>query len=402
MEEKKTVYRRTASPAGRPERPGALLVLFCAMLFGFALLNLFWPKRQVSELENRRLAGAPAFSAANLSNGRWTAGLGSYMQDQVPGRDALLWLESAARAVGLQQAGEGGILLGRDGWMFTEQFAVSDTVTGQLERNLAAVEQFTAQQAVPVTFLLAPSAAVIYPEMLPAGAPMIDEGAMLDDIFAHVQAAGASVLDLRGEFTANKADYLYYKTDHHWTTQGAYLAYRQFCALRGLAPFDADAAQRVEVPGFYGTHYSATRRWNVQPDTLWYYPLPYQETVYEVTGEAQFTPKSTGPLVAEEKLAGRDKYGAFLGGNNGYTTIEGSGEGSILVVKDSYANCFVPFLTENYKKIGVVDFRGYSYGPDSLIRQEGYDEVLILYNFQTFIADTGVVNFARPSTLPAA
>ncbi len=399
MEQEKKVYRRGGSPVPRfaPGRPGALLLLFLGALFGFALVNLLWPKRTVSELENRRLAALPAFSAASLANGRFAGGLAGYMQDQVAGRDGLLWLESFVRAAGLQNAGEGGILLGKDGWMFTEQFTVSDSAKKQLERNLSAVEQFAAAQSV--TFLLAPSAAVIYPEALPAGAPMIDESAMLDDIFARVGAAGANVLDLRDAFAAKKGEYLYYKTDHHWTTQGARLAYEQFCALRGLTPFDTATAQAIEVPDFYGTHYSPTRRWNVQPDTLTYYDLPCRQTVYEVKGEAQFGAGTEGPLMETEKLTGRDKYGAFLGGNNGYTVIKGSGRGSVLVIKDSYANCFVPFLTANYETVGVVDFRGYAYNPASLIEQQGYDEVLILYNFQTFIADTGVVNLIRPSTL---
>ena len=88
-----------------------------------------------------------------------------------------------------------------------------------------------------------------------------------------------------------------------------------------------------------------------------------------------------------------------MDGNNGYSEIEGSGKGSILVVKDSYANSFVPYLTANYKKIGVVDFRNFKYGLDSTIEKEGYDEVLILYNFQTFISDANLIYITRPTTI---
>ena len=95
----------------------------------------------------------------------------------------------------------------------------------------------------------------------------------------------------------------------------------------------------------------------------------------------------------------RDKYGALLDGNNGYSVIEGNGTGSILVVKDSYANSFIPYLTANYAKIGVVDFRGLAYGLDSTIEKEGYDQILILYNFQTFISDNKVIYLDRPTTL---
>lgn len=412
MEGKKQVYRRPrqkpAAGAGAPApahgregtRPGALLALFFALLFGFTLLDLFWPKREASELESRRLAAFPKVSAQALLNGSWTAGLTAWMQDQVAFRDGWLHLESALTDTVFAKAEENGILLGKDGWMFTKQFTAPGD---QLRRNLNAVTSFTAKHADKTTFLLAPSAAVIYPEMLPAGAPMIDENAFLDAIFADVAATGARTLDLRQAFAASKAaepgTQLFYKTDHHWTTDGAYLAYLQFCELRGLAPFDISAAGHtaVQVPGFFGTHYSSTRRLGCQGDVLAYYPLPNLQSVYEATGEAAFQLVETKGLMDEEELAKRNKYAAFLGGNEGYVTIEGDGQGSILVIKDSYANCFVPFLTANYADIGLVDLRNYRYGLDSLIEACGYDEVLILYNFQSFVSDNSVTIFGRAS-----
>ena len=90
-----------------------------------------------------------------------------------------------------------------------------------------------------------------------------------------------------------------------------------------------------------------------------------------------------------------DKYATFLYGNNGYSEIQGDGEGSILLVKDSYGNCFAPFLTANYGKIGVVDLRNYPYGIDELIESEGYEHVLILYNFQSFKSDSYLYNINR-------
>lgn len=122
-------------------------------------------------------------------------------------------------------------------------------------------------------------------------------------------------------------------------------------------------------------------------------------TVYKVNGEADYEPMKTEGLMNLAKLDTRDKYGAFLDGNNGYSVIEGNGTGSILVVKDSYANSFIPYLTANYAKIGVVDFRGLAYGLDSTIEKEGYDQILILYNFQTFISDNKVIYLDRPTTL---
>lgn len=383
---------------GRRSRRYWVLSVFALLLAGFTILNAIAPKREISDLENRKLAQMPVFRLKDLLDGGWTEDFATYMQDQVAWRDGWIDLASGFNALALGKVEQGNILLGKDGWMFTELFTVSDSTRSQLQKNVEAVSDFASRFPDRVTFLLAPSASVIYPEMLPAGAPMIDENAMLDDIFAAVSKT-AQVLDLRETFAANKDQYLYFKTDHHWTPQGAYLAYEQFCTLKGLTPFDTSAHEAVTVDDFYGTHYSAARRWDVQPDHITYYPLDNTMTIYQINAEASYTPLTTENLINTEKFDTRDKYAAFLDGNNGYSVIEGDGEGSILVVKDSYANSFVPYLTANYAKIGVVDLRNFSYGLDSTIEQEGYDQVLVLYNFQTFIADTRVVYINRPTTL---
>ena len=389
----KVVYRKSGRRAGVP-----LLAASALLLLGLAIANLVWPKRDMIELENRKAAQFPAFSVEALLDGRWQSGFARWMQDQFLLRDAWINTQRAADEIVFQKAEEGGILLGKDQWMFTKLFTIDDATRQQTAKNVQAVAEFAARYPGKVTFLLAPSASVIYPEALPAGAPMADENALLDDIFAQV-GESAAVIDLRAPFTAHKDEYLYFKTDHHWTTNGAYRAYEQFCALKGLTPFDRDAHEAVTVEDFQGTHYSATRLWDVENDTITYYPLPNQMTIYNITGEAQYEPMTTENLINTDKFATRDKYAAFLDGNNGYSVIEGDGEGSILVVKDSYANSFIPYLTANYEKIGVVDFRNFKYGLDSTIEREGYDEVLILYNFQTFIADTDLIYISRPTTL---
>ena len=389
----KVVYRKSGRRAGVP-----LLAASALLLLGLAIANLVWPKRDMIELENRKAAQFPAFSIEALLDGRWQSGFARWMQDQFLLRDAWINTQRAADEIVFQKAEEGGILLGKDQWMFTKLFTIDDATRQQTAKNVQAVAEFAARYPGKVTFLLAPSASVIYPEALPAGAPMADENALLDDIFAQV-GESAAVIDLRAPFTARRDDHRYSRTDPHSTTNGAYRAYEQFCALKGLTPFDRDAHEAVTVEDFQGTHYSATRLWNVENDTITYYPLPNQMTIYNITGEAQYEPMTTENLINTDKFATRDKYAAFLDGNNGYSVIEGDGEGSILVVKDSYANSFIPYLTANYEKIGVVDFRNFKYGLDSTIEREGYDEVLILYNFQTFIADTDLIYISRPTTL---
>lgn len=389
----KVVYRKSGRRAVYP-----LLILGAVLLFGGALLNALWPKRTQIELENRKAAQFPAFSVSGLLDGSWQNSFSTWMQDQFVLRDTWINTQRAADEILFQKVEEGGILIGDDRWMFTKLFNMDAATQAQTEKNIQAVCDFADNYPGKVTFLLAPSASVIYSEALPAGAPMIDENGMLDDIFARI-GEHAAVLDLRETFTSLKDEYLYFKTDHHWTPNGAYHAYEAFCQQQSLAPYIRDESQEIIVEDFQGTHYSATRLWNVENDSIIYSPMDNQMTIYRITGEAQYEPETTENLINTQKFNTRDKYAAFLDGNNGYSVIEGNGEGSILVVKDSYANSFIPYLTENYAKIGVIDFRNFKYGLDSTIEKEGYDQILILYNFQTFIADTNLIYITRPTTL---
>ncbi len=381
-----------------------LTAVFFLLLFGFSFLNLFAPRQVQLEMENRMAAQFIPPTADTVLNGTWMAHTEECMEDQLLLRNCFIDLQCFVDETFLQKTEMNGILLGKNGWMFTKQLRLSDTEAQALEKNVGAVERFAENSAVPVTFLLAPSASLIYPEMLPAyssgeRSPLLDENALLDEIFARLQM-NMAVVDLRECFRANKQEYLYYKTDHHWTTLGAGYAYQQFCIQKGLEPILPAPKERIEVPGFYGTHYTKTRCQNAESDTLFYYPGKARMTVYDVISDAQFSENAAAPLIAAEKLDTHDKYSAFLGGNHGYAVIQGKGyEGSILVVKDSYANCLVPYLTENYQTVGVVDYRNYAYGLNSLIENEGYDEVLILYCVQSFLTDTRIPMINRP---PAA
>ena len=93
--------------------------------------------------------------------------------------------------------------------------------------------------------------------------------------------------------------------------------------------------------------------------------------------------KASG-LYEMEKAETADKYSMFLYGNQGYVTIEGRGEGRVLVVKDSYANSLVPYLIENYAEICVIDPRSYRNSIDALMQREQFDQVLLLFSFQTY------------------
>ena len=367
-----------------------VLILFSVFFVGMFLLDCVTPDRTVSELENTTLTQRPKVTAQILSSAglnRFFNDYTQYTKDQIPGRDAWISLQSFVETALLQKTKSGGILLGDKGQMFDRTYGLVSSEERTLPRNIAAVASLAARCPGKVYVMVAPAASSIYPERVPAHAPLLQEESYLSQIQAAVEQAGGVYLPLKDALSAHKDEYIYYRTDHHWTTQGAYYAYSELCGALGLEPFDRAAHTAVDVPDFYGTFYSRARTWNAQPDTLTYYDLDNPLTIYTVTGPGMPTEGQTTGLYDLDKLDVYDKYAAFLHGNNGLSRVEGDGEGRILVIKDSYANSFVPFLTANYAQIDVIDLRNYNYGLDGLIAENGYDQILVLYSFDSFKSD---------------
>ena len=369
-----------------------VLVLFFLFIFSFMILDGLWPKRARSELERRDLEQFPKFSWSALFANEWTSDYAEYTKDQVVFRDGWIKLQSRSESLLFQKKEIGGALLGSENELFTKLFALKPGEEKQLAANTQILQNFIARHPGSATVLLAPSASLIYPERLPAGVPMVDEEAYLNDFFAALGAENC--LDLRQAFRQNKAQKLYYDTDHHWTTEGgAYIAYQEFCQRQGFAPAQFAEEDFTPVPDFYGTTYAKCVLWNQLPDTLRYLDLPNQMTIWKSDGLGGAPAANPGTdagtigLYDLSKLGTTDKYAMFLYGNNSYTTIQGSGKGKLLVIKDSYANCLVPYLAQHYAQIGVIDPRGYGLPIDDLMEQEGYDEVLFVFNFQTFVTN---------------
>ena len=348
------------------------------------------PDRAYSELENTTLSQRPSlssFSADGLN--KFFTAYTKYVKDQVAGRDNWVALQSTVETKVMQKEQSGGILLGKEHMMFPRTYGLVSSETRTLPKNTAALEALCRRYPGLVNVMLVPAASAVYPENVPAGAPLLDEDRYLDALSEAVQTAGGRFVDVRQTLADHKGEYIYYRTDHHWTSTGAYYAYQQLCTALGLTPFDPSAHTARTAEGFYGTHYSKARTSDAEPDTITYYDLPNALTIYTVTAPGQPAEGETTGLYDTDKLSVYDKYAMFLHGNNGLSRIkgDGTGRGRILVIKDSYANCFVPYLTANYADIDVVDFRNYNYGLDQLIADNGYDQILVLYSFDSFKSD---------------
>lgn len=360
--------------------------VFLALVGGLAVLNLFAPSRTFSENENRYLAQWPAFSAEALLDGSYTAGIEAYVTDQFVFRDGWVGVKTLTEQA-LQKHVSNGVYFAKDQYLI-EQFDAVDRE--RYEKNLAFVAQF-AQRAeqelgAEVHTMLVPTASMILADRLPANAPELDQQALL----AQAAAALPGFVDVSGALAAHSAEALYYRTDHHWTSLGAYYVYAHWREQQGFQPPAlADYTQQTLSTTFFGTNWSKASLYTVPPDTitaLLLEPLP----PYTVWYEGDDVPRDSIYELAH--LAGKDKYSVFLNANQPLTRIEtGSPSGGkLLLIKDSYANTFVQPLLGDYSEIYVVDLRYFKLSVHDFIKEHGIDQVLVLYNIKNFAGDSNL------------
>ncbi len=393
----------------REIKPYPIMIGFFVFLALFTLADMFTPDRGFSELENKVLKQAPSFNLADFFGNKWTLEYGEYTKEQFLFRDGWIDVHAAGELATGKLENSNVWWTAKGNYQIATNKYWSAAQEAKMRENTEAVAQLSRRHPGMVTAGIVPSPANVLASRLHANPPQAPENTLLDETYAAFGAAGARQLDVRAAFAEADATngQLYYRTDHHWTTRGgAFLAYRQFCFVNAassampadgvLAPGLAvtpDESLLRSVPGYLGTNYARSRRPFTQSDTLEYYDFPYTLTVYK-PDETGAIVAQNGPLMDTEKLDAYDKYAAFMRGNNGYSVIEGEGEGSILLLKDSYGNSFAPYLAQNYAKVGVIDLRAFKAlgrTVDEVIEEDGYGAVLVLYSFDNFSTDDNMI-----------
>ena len=366
--------------------PRAVVLLFIGIIV--VMQAAFWllPRRSFSENEKRVLSEAPQIDAAGIADGSVFRSIESYLSDHFPGRE--LWVGANAYLENAEGRGATeDIVRGTDDWLFTAP--VSDD-RETLWDNMQAITTFAGRQSVPVTMMAVPSAGAVVSDKLPALHLPYPDADLLEEAR---RIAGNTLhwVDLYTDFcSAEQPERLYYRTDHHWTSEGAYRAYCLLMEELGQSSVPRDDFTVEQISGFYGTSYSKSGLWLTEPDTLELWTDSDIQAVTTVYDANRADPVTREGMFFREYLEDADKYPVFLSGNHARVHIETNADSGkrLLVIKDSYAHALAPFLAEEYSTIDLIDLRYFKQQTvSSWLEENPADEILLVYGLSSLAED---------------
>lgn len=370
-----------------------LSLFFVIGMSALVVWNLFTPSRAYSESENRYLQSFPSLSVDRLVSGEFAKSFDLYSSDQFPLREKWVALKTSVQ-MALLRPDNGRVYFGKNDRLF-EVPSAENTV--REEKNCRAVATFlkAAQAKWPElkpSVLLSPTASTVLPEDLPSHAPVADQAALLQRM---KKALGTDIPfcdPTQAYFEQADRERLFFRTDHHWTVYGAFAAYQAWARSTGLTPLQMeDYTVKTVSADFLGTLYSKANLPWIQPEKLEIFE-PKQKNPCKVTAENEKTKLDS--LYDSSFLKGRDKYSYFLGGNHPVTEVTTSVKNGrrLLILKDSYAHSFVPFLTAHFETITLVDPRYFKEDLFAWMEGKDFTDILVLYNAATFAEDAILAN----------
>lgn len=359
-------------------------VIFMVLLLGLAGKEALSHQRTYSPVEKRELQTRPEISITKVLDGRFQKKYESYLRDQFPGRDHWVSFQTDMELfMGKNEIHN--VYIGKNHYLL-EHYTEKEFDPQQISKNLQALEKFVgkAKQNADVHVMMVPTKSWILREKLPAFAPHYKEQRFYDALQQKLEKEDV-LISVEPVLDAHKEEEIYYRTDHHWTTLGAWYAYEQYTKAVGgdLQRAQGKKKFRCISKDFYGTTY-AKINYARQADKIEIYePEDKLRVVYNM-GE-----KKTKTLYDFSFLKTADQYSVFTGGNQAVLEITGGIKNgkTLLLIKDSFANSILPFLAEDYEKLVVVDLRQLNVSGDRLLEMFSPTDILILYNSAQFAQD---------------
>lgn len=344
------------------------LASLCIIILGLGVGIFILPQKDFSQKENRALESLPSASAQNIIDGSYFEKLGEFYRDQIPLRDAFTSL-CALSERGIGKIETNGVITTNDGICIALPESIN---TDKLQKNLDLIAKQNE------TYLYVPPRSFdVFEDRLPATYPK-------DEAKSALSLLNGETLENFLELAGIANEEYYYKTDHHWTTKGAYFAYTQICKRLGIEAYPESHFVKEEVStAFYGTSASKSGLPHllISADSVTLYRYAGDE---DITVENLETNESKKGFYDYGALESTDKYKVFLGGNYSHLSIRGEGEKEkLLLIKDSFANSVIPFLALHFD-IEVIDPR---YCPTGYVREQidtnNIEKTLILMGFET-------------------
>ena len=367
-----------------------IAAVFLLLIFGFAIATVLKPSNERSETENRLLEQKPDLTWNALISGKFSEDYEAYLSDQFVGRDGWISLKTAFERAALRQEAE-DVYFARDNYLIEKHTGVFTAETA--ERNIQTLAAFftnlsKSMDPAHLTAMVVPNAVDILRDKLPPFADPYDEEIYLQKI------AGALPegvwFDSSSVLRQHSGEELYYRTDHHWKTLSAYYTFEAWAGEKGLAGDSAFSFRPVTVTdSFEGT--IASRLGIVgRADSIERFdpeiPFDYY-LIYNQSDDIRNT------VYQDSFLERKDKYAYFYGGNFGLIQAkmpEHETGRKLLVIKDSYAHCFVPFTYALFDQVDMLDTRYYNASISALIGQENYTDILFLFNAAGFAEETSL------------
>ena len=265
-----------------------------------------------------------------------------------------------------------------------EMYTYVESTAKKYADNINAIAD-AVEGTATVYMLPAPlSSGITLPDALYGKDIFSDQKAAEDGIIGFMNDKVVSV-PLNKAMMAHRGEYIYFRTDHHWTATGAYYAYAEFCKAAGKTPTPLESYETEEFTGFLGTFYRDTNESSHlgdNPDTVVaYHPLSADATLDYTDKNGQVI---RWPIIYDQSSAPASyKYGTFVGGDQPYTIIKNpalTDGSSCVVVKESFGNAFVPFLVDHYETVHVIDYRYWEGSVSDFVKTNGVDDVLFVNN----------------------
>lgn len=364
------------------------IILFFSIIVILPIVTFIIPKKTHSEIENKKLAETPKLSLSAIQDKTFMNEVEMYLSDHLIFRNEFV---SSKTLLELFQGKKeiNGVFI--DDKMLIENIDAPDSSI--TNRNIDAINKFAAKYKgkLDTSIMLIPTALEFYPGAIPNFAQPVDQTKYIQDFYAKLK--NITCIDAFAPLSSASQEYIFYKTDHHWTSYGSYIGYTALSKPLGFksATYDMFNIEHASYD-FLGTLYSKVLYGEHLKDKVDLYHYSKGDCVTDVIKYTQKNTQTYSSIFFREKLNVKDKYGVYLGDNEAIVKIKTNVNNNkkLLVFKDSYSHALMQFLPLHYSEIVLVDLRYLNKPLDEFIDINNYQQALFIYNVAGFIKDTSI------------